>query len=124
MDYYTMVIWKHSASGECLVRITSSSLPASSRQHHPAYNYVCTLEGREVDCWSDHIEEQTISSTAAGIATGTLGVPVDARCNVSIIISCLHQLYNVGEYTPTNMKLNVIGIGCLEQLANLEGCFP
>lgn len=72
--------------------------------------------------FEDYVEEHSIADTLAPLANFASGSgPVDPACNVSITLSCIQQLYNVGGYVPKATKENKIGItGYLEKYANIE----
>jgi tripeptidyl-peptidase I len=57
--------------------------------------------------------------TFTGDSTSSGAAVIDPSCNTTITISCLQQLYNVGNFTPSANVGNSVGItGYLEQFAN------
>ncbi len=64
---------------------------------------------------------QALPTTADNIVDPVSGLVVDARCNLTITLDCLKQLYNATAYTPTMRPDNRIGVtGYLEEYANLQ----
>lgn len=125
----TYHVWKHEKSDDEFVRTTSYSLPAHLHEHVDVIQPT-TMFGRMKAERSDifAIEDEHNFKVASDLAEeppiysgGVTNVPVDAACNSTITISCLQQLYNLGNYTASDTPENSIGItGYLGQYANLE----
>ncbi|KAJ2934290.1 hypothetical protein H1R20_g2804, partial [Candolleomyces eurysporus] len=119
-------VWKHTASGDVLVRTTSYSLPAE------LYDYIDVIQpttmfgrlrtARSTIVWNDDEDLSSAALAKVGTITDTAsGAVVDATCNRTITIKCLQQLYNAEGYTPLATVKNSIGItGYLEQFANIQ----
>ncbi|THV08230.1 tripeptidyl peptidase A [Dendrothele bispora CBS 962.96] len=111
----TYHVWVHDASGDSLVRTTSYSLPKHLHEHVDVIQPT-TMFSR----WKAHKSTIHDVSPAPASLTGP-NAKIDASCNSTITISCLQQLYNVGNYTPSADVGNSIGItGYLEQFANRD----
>jgi len=114
--------WKHTASGDALVRTTSYSLPEHLHSHvdvlQPTTTFARWGALKSTIYWPDGKEEVSkISQNVAPVVAGD--VTVDPACNVTITIDCLQQLYNLKGYKVQRPKANSIGItGYLEQFAN------
>ncbi|KAJ2917503.1 hypothetical protein MD484_g2914, partial [Candolleomyces efflorescens] len=98
-------VWKHTASGDVLVRTTSYSLPAELYDHidviQPTTMFGRLKTAKSTIVWND--DEET-SSAAAKVGTIT-----DT------------QLYNAEGYTPSPKVKNSIGITAyLEEFANIQ----
>jgi tripeptidyl-peptidase-1 len=67
----------------------------------------------------DKPAQTTLSYKPGQTIQGPAGNPVEARCNSTITISCLKQLYNSANYTTTATNCNKMAVtGYLEQYAN------
>ncbi|KAG6828490.1 hypothetical protein H0H92_007805 [Tricholoma furcatifolium] len=119
-------VWEHT-SGDQLIRTTSYSVPENVWDHIDVVQPT-TMFGRfkrdksTVVRLDETVEEasQRVQDLTATITDATTGAVVDARCNATITISCLQQLYNAVGFVPT-AKNNSIGItGYLQQYANLH----
>ncbi|KAJ7734037.1 tripeptidyl peptidase A [Mycena maculata] len=112
-------VWKH-IGGEYLVRTTSYSLPKTVFDHVELIQPT-TIFGtfRKLKSTIHSISKtptEDTSQNAAPVASAT-GVTVDASCNSTITITCLKQLYNAVDFTPS--ADNTIAVtGYLEQFAN------
>ncbi|KAF8969346.1 peptidase S8/S53 domain-containing protein [Flammula alnicola] len=126
----TYNIWKHTSSGDELVRTTSYSLPSSLHEHVEVIQPT-TMFGRFkpdkstisiLEDLADLVDLPDSASKASRIAVGDVsGVTVDPICNTTITISCLQQLYNAVGYIPSADSNNSIGItGYLEEFANIQ----
>ncbi|KAF5321996.1 hypothetical protein D9619_000563 [Psilocybe cf. subviscida] len=130
----TYHVWKHEKSGDEFVRTTSYSLPAHLHEHVDVIQPT-TMFGRMKAERSDIFDIEDDSNVKASnykiandlaeeppiYSGGVTNVPVDAACNTTITITCLQQLYNLGNYTASNNPENSVGItGFLEQYANLQ----
>ncbi|KAF9464795.1 tripeptidyl peptidase A [Collybia nuda] len=119
-------VWKHISSGAHLVRTTSYSLPDNIHQHvdviQPTTMFALWKGLKSTMHFEDRVEEHSIANTIAPLTNIASGAgQVDPACNVSITISCIQQLYNVGGYVPKATNKNKIGItGYLEQFANIQ----
>ncbi|KAF9478385.1 tripeptidyl peptidase A [Pholiota conissans] len=116
-------VWKHAKSGDELVRTTSYSLP-SNLHHHVEVVQPTTIFGRFKPSKATFSILEDLGSVlglhkGAHISSGSSAVAVDASCNTTITVSCLHQLYNAVGYVPSDTAENGIGVtGYLEQFAN------
>ncbi|KAF9478384.1 tripeptidyl peptidase A [Pholiota conissans] len=120
-------IWRHTESGDELVRTTSYSLPIDLHDHievvqpttifgrfRPAKSTISFIEDGDTVSASD-------LSNAEKIVAGESGVTVDASCNTTITVTCLKQLYNAVGVVPSGDSRNSIGVtGYLEQFANIQ----
>ncbi|KAF8969345.1 peptidase S8/S53 domain-containing protein [Flammula alnicola] len=118
-------VWKHTESGDYLVRTTSYSLPTNLHDHVELVQPT-TMFGRFKPEKSDifsatPIPDSLIQATKGGSPVNAAsGVTVDPSCNSIITITCLQQLYNAVGFTPS-AKGNSVGItGYLEQFANQQ----
>jgi tripeptidyl-peptidase-1 len=65
------------------------------------------------------IDAQVESQKQPPIVDLTTGVTVDASCNTTITVTCLKEIYNAVNYTPSAHVGNSVGItGYLEENAN------
>ncbi|KAG6844454.1 hypothetical protein H0H87_006874 [Tephrocybe sp. NHM501043] len=118
----TYHVWEHIASGSQLVRTTSYSLPEHIYTHvdvvQPTTLFALWKGLKATLYYEDIIEELPVvdSLSKENLASGAV---VDPSCNATVTLSCLKQLYNIGNYTPQATKDNAIGItGYLEQFVN------
>ncbi|KAJ6561571.1 subtilisin-like protein [Mycena vulgaris] len=98
-------VWKHTASGDYIVRTTSYSLPKSLHEHielvQPTTMFgtfkklKSTIHSISEDA---SIQSESLSPPIVDSATG---VTVDATCNTTITITCLKEIYNAVGYTPS-----------------------
>ncbi|KAF8655330.1 hypothetical protein AX16_003103 [Volvariella volvacea WC 439] len=130
--YYT---WRHSSTGEYVIRTTSYSLPTDLHRHVDVVQpttmfglfqpFKSTLVRGHDDSMirpggSSQSNDTNVTTTGT-VTNPQTGLNVDASCNVNITISCLQQLYNAVGYTPSAHIGNSIGItGYLEEFANIQ----
>ncbi|KIM46464.1 hypothetical protein M413DRAFT_8304 [Hebeloma cylindrosporum] len=119
-------VWKHSESGDYLVRTTSYSLPSDLHDHVDLIQPT-TMFGRfkkhKSTIFKVTAEKDALSkaSNSEPIVDSVSGVTVDASCNKVITITCLQQLYNAVGFVPSANVGNSIGItGYLGQFANKQ----
>ncbi|KAG7447497.1 tripeptidyl peptidase A [Guyanagaster necrorhizus] len=116
-------VWRHTHSGEYIVRTTSYSLPSHLHDHIDVIQPT-TIFSRTIGFRST-IHNISVSLSTAN-ADGTIrnldsGAIIDNSCKYAITLNCLKQLYNATTYTATNQSENGIGItGYLEQYANIQ----
>ncbi|KAJ7167805.1 tripeptidyl peptidase A [Mycena filopes] len=115
-------IWKHTASGEYIVRTTSYSLPKNLLEHvdliQPTTMFG-TFKKLKSTIHSISADTELQAQESAPIVDLATGVTVDASCNTTITITCLREIYNAGNYTPSAHVGNSVGItGYLEENAN------
>ncbi|TFK66564.1 tripeptidyl peptidase A [Pluteus cervinus] len=115
-------VWKHTKTGDYIVRTTSYSLPIHLHEHVDVIQPT-TMFGQFKPFRSTISKVEAAPATPAANSLGSLvnpatGLTIDASCNVTITVSCLQQLYNAVGFTPS-AKGNSIGItGYLEEFAN------
>ncbi|KAF8806309.1 subtilisin-like protein [Phlegmacium glaucopus] len=121
----TYHVWKHSESGDYLVRTTSYSLPSNLHDHIDLIQPT-TMFGRfkkeksTVFPVGEGAIIDHLYTNAAPFVDSSSGVTVDASCNRTITITCLQQLYNAVGVVPSAAN-NSIGItGYLGQFANIQ----
>ncbi|KAJ7734044.1 subtilisin-like protein [Mycena maculata] len=114
-------VWKHTG-GEYLVRTTSYSLPKTVFDHVELIQPT-TIFGtfRKLKSTIHSISKtpaEDASQNAAPVVLAT-GVTVDPSCNSTITITCLKQLYNAVDFTPSALNPNTIAVtGYMEQFTN------
>ncbi|KAF8806308.1 subtilisin-like protein [Phlegmacium glaucopus] len=121
----TYHVWKHSESGDYLVRTTSYSLPSNLHDHIDLIQPT-TMFGRfkkekstVFPVGKDAVIVQP-DLNAAPVVHSSSGVTVSASCKQTITVTCLQQLYNAVGVVPTAAN-NSIGItGYLGQFANIH----
>ncbi|KAF5333533.1 hypothetical protein D9611_002703 [Ephemerocybe angulata] len=125
-------VWKHTASGDTLVRTTSWSLPKELHQHvdviQPTTMFGRLRSAKSTIVWGDDEAEARVAANAktsveasTGATISANGREVDASCDKVITIKCLQQLYNAVGYTPKKTTKSTIGIpGYLEEYANIQ----
>ncbi|KAF8969344.1 subtilisin-like protein [Flammula alnicola] len=118
-------VWKHTESGDYLVRTTTYSLPTNLHDHVELIQPT-TMFGRFKPDKSNIFKATPIPDSLIQASKGespinaASGITVDPSCNSIITITCLQQLYNAVGFTPS-AKGNSIGItGYLGQFANLQ----
>ncbi|KAJ7167803.1 peptidase S8/S53 domain-containing protein [Mycena filopes] len=107
-------IWKNTASGEYIVRTTSYSLPKNLLAHVDLIQPT-TMFGtfKKLKSTIHSISADTELQARESAST------VDANCNTTITITCLREIYNAGDYTPSALIGNSVGVtGYLEDNAN------
>ncbi|KAJ7784134.1 tripeptidyl peptidase A [Mycena metata] len=116
-------IWKHTASGEYIVRTTSYSLPKNLLEHvdliQPTTMFGTFRKLKSTIHSITAAESRIQSQDSPPIVDLATGVTVDASCNTTITISCLKEIYNAVNYTPSAHVGNSVGItGYLGEFAN------
>ncbi|KAF9567381.1 tripeptidyl peptidase A [Agrocybe pediades] len=117
-------VWKHTETGESMVRTTSYSLPTVLHEHVDVIQPT-TMFGRfkkeKSNVFGLTPVQDTEASLGQSITDAASGITVDASCNQTITIKCLQQMYNAVGFTPSAHVGNSIGItGYLEQFANRD----
>ena len=126
--FQTYHVWKHTESGDYLVRTTSYSLPSHLHDHVDVIQPT-TMFGRfkqhrstVVPAGPDAIIAN-FDSNAVAIDSGS-GVTVNPSCNKTITIQCLQELYNAVGVVPSATINNSIAVTAylvrifLESLSN------
>ncbi|KAJ7821185.1 subtilisin-like protein [Mycena olivaceomarginata] len=116
-------VWKHTGSGEQIVRTTSYSLPKDIFEHveliQPTTMFGTFKKLKSSLHSISEIDPQLQSQNLPPITDSATGLTVDASCNTTITITCLQQIYNAVGYTPSAGIGNSVGIsGYLEDFAN------
>ncbi|KAJ7937053.1 subtilisin-like protein [Mycena leptocephala] len=116
-------IWKHTVSGDSIVRTTSYSLPKNLLEHveliQPTTMFGTFKKLKSTIHSVSEIDAQVESQKQPPIVDLTTGVTVDASCNTTITVTCLKEIYNAVNYTPSAHVGNSVGItGYLEENAN------
>ncbi|KZO94442.1 subtilisin-like protein [Calocera viscosa TUFC12733] len=105
-------VFRHTPSGDYLVRALQYSLPAHLHAHIDVIQPSTTFARLQPKRRSLHGERISLGSSAAAIPTS---------CNSTITPACLKEIYNVGTYTPSATSGNILGIaGYLEEWANIN----
>lgn len=121
----TYYVWKHTESGDYLVRTTSYSLPQNLHDHvdliQPTTMFSAWKGMGSTAFWEDVAQVADAKTVTGQYRNPDNAVVVDKACNVSITVNCLKQLYNVPlDYKPKAAQKNSIAItSYLEQFANL-----
>ena len=117
-------VWKHTGSGDYIVRTTSYSLPKHLHAHVELIQPT-TMFGtfKKLKSTIHSVSEADASSPAPSasqhIEDPVTGVTVDASCNTTITVTCLKEIYNAVGYTASSNVGNSIAItGYLEENAN------
>ncbi|KAH7887356.1 peptidase S8/S53 domain-containing protein [Phlebopus sp. FC_14] len=115
-------VYRHSETGESIVRTTSYSLPEILHEHvdliQPTTMFARFKAFKSTLLWSGAAAGVSASGSGSTI-TGPAGNQVDASCNSTITVSCLRQLYNAVGYNTSATNGNQIGLtGYLGQYAN------
>jgi len=121
----TYHVWKHSESGDHLVRTTSYSLPKHLHDHIDLVQPTTTFgrfkqhKSTVVPAGPDAVIAKP-DPNVPGVVDAVSGVTVDASCNTTITISCLQQLYNAVGVLPSATIGNSIAVTAyLGQFANI-----
>ncbi|KAI6034593.1 peptidase S8/S53 domain-containing protein [Pisolithus microcarpus] len=104
-------VYRHSETGEYIVRTTSYSLPEVLHDHvqfiQPTTMFARFRAFSSTLHWTTApVNDASTSSTI----TGPAGNQVDASCNQTITPTCLRQLYNAVGYETSATNGNQIGI--------------
>ncbi|KAG1752361.1 peptidase S8/S53 domain-containing protein [Suillus paluster] len=118
----TYHVYKHTQTGESIVRTTSYSLPEILHEHvdliQPTTMFARFKAFKSTLRWTNQVQP-AVSSPSVRTITGPAGNQVDASCNNTVTISCLRQLYNAVDYSTSATNGNKLGItGYLEEYAN------
>jgi tripeptidyl-peptidase-1 len=110
-------IYRHTTSGEELVRTLSYSLPKELHDHVDVVSpctYFGSLRSMRVTSFLQPKLQNIEQDTSAHVPEGILA----PSCNNTINPACLRALYNTSSYVPvsTNNKLAIAGY--LDQIAN------
>ncbi|KAF8903506.1 peptidase S8/S53 domain-containing protein [Gymnopilus junonius] len=109
-------VYQHGPSGEQVVRTLSYSLP---KELHPHIDVVTptTYFGTLRSMKKTHFL-QPDEKAAAAIRSGS-DAAVPSSCANTITPTCLRDLYNTSTYTPTQTKVNKLGVaGYLDEFAS------
>ncbi|KAF9464794.1 subtilisin-like protein [Collybia nuda] len=120
----TYHVWKHTASGDAMVRTTSYSLPSHLHDHievvQPTTMFGRFKRSASTISWPEDSETTASLQNLPPIVDTVSGTKVDASCNSTITITCLQQLYNAVGFVPSS-EGNSVGItGYLEEFANIQ----
>ncbi|KAG1868062.1 peptidase S8/S53 domain-containing protein [Suillus tomentosus] len=118
-DYH---VYKHAQTGESIIRTMSYSLPEILHDHvdliQPTTMFARFKAFKSTLHWTNHVQPAD-SSLSGSTITGPAGNQVDARCNNTITVSCLRQLYNAVDYKTSATNDNALGItGYLNESTN------
>ena len=110
-------IYRHTTSGEEVVRTLSYSLPEGLHDHIDMISpctYFGTLRSMKVTSFLQPTIHDKVQDTSS-VLEGTLA----PSCNTTITPACLRALYNTSGYVPVSTKVNELAIaGYLNQFAN------
>lgn len=127
LAYQQYHVWKHSGSGDYLVRTTSYSLPSNLHDHidliQPTTMFSRFKKQKSTIFKVSTAEKDALApaSKSDPIVDSVSGVTVDASCNKIITITCLQQLYNAVGFVPSANVGNSIGItGYLVNIISLD----
>ncbi|KAJ3718019.1 peptidase S8/S53 domain-containing protein [Lentinula guzmanii] len=120
----TYYVWKHTASGESIVRTTSYSLPIHLHEHvdviQPTTTFARLKSFKSTIHRFDKETGQIVEQSNTPIISAS-GISVDPSCNTTVTVTCLKQLYNATDITPSATINNSFGItGYLDQFANFQ----
>ncbi|KAJ6515249.1 subtilisin-like protein [Mycena sanguinolenta] len=116
-------VWKHTTSGDYIVRTTSYSLPKHLLNHveliQPTTMFGTFKRLKSAIQSISQTDSQIQAQNLPPIFDPATGLTVDASCNTTITITCLRQIYNAVGYTPSAHVGNSVGIsGYLGDFAN------
>ncbi|KAJ3970810.1 peptidase S8/S53 domain-containing protein [Lentinula raphanica] len=120
----TYHVWKHTTSGESIVRTTSYSLPIHLHDHidviQPTTTFARLKSFKSTIHRFDKETGQIVAQSDTPMISAS-GVSVDPSCNTTVTVTCLKQLYNATDITPSATINNSFGItGYLDQFANFQ----
>ncbi|KAJ3923716.1 subtilisin-like protein [Lentinula edodes] len=120
----TYHVWKHTSSGESIVRTTSYSLPIYLHEHvdviQPTTTFARLKSFKSTIHRLDMETGQIVEQSNTPIISAS-GISVDPSCNTTVTVTCLKQLYNATDITPSASINNSFGItGYLDQFANFQ----
>ena len=111
-------IYRHTTSGEEVVRTLSYSLPKELHDHIDVVSpctYFGTLRSMRVTSFLQPILHNIVQDTSVQVPEGTLA----PSCNTTINPACLRALYNTSSYVPTSTNVNKLAVaGYLDNFAN------
>ena len=111
-------IYRHTTSGEEVVRTLSYSLPKELHEHIDVVSpctYFGTLRSMKVTSFLQPTPPDILQDTPAQVPEGTLA----PSCNNTINPACLRALYSTSSYVPVSTNANKLAIaGYLNQFAN------
>jgi tripeptidyl-peptidase-1 len=112
-------VYRHTTSGEEVVRTLSYSLPKELHKHIDVIvpsTYFGTIRTMKVTSF--------LQPTLQNIVQDSSSVPegqVDPSCNTTITPACLRALYNTSSYVPVSTNVNKIAVtGYLDEFANYD----
>ncbi|KAJ7265375.1 tripeptidyl peptidase A [Mycena haematopus] len=116
-------VWKHTTSGDYIVRTTSYSLPKDILDHveliQPTTMFGTFKKLKSTIHSISQTGSQIQSQTLPPVHDSATGLTVDASCNTTVTITCLKQIYNAVGVTPSAHVGNSVGIaGYLGDFAN------
>ncbi|KAF8207886.1 tripeptidyl peptidase A [Mycena galopus ATCC 62051] len=116
-------VWKHTTSGDYIVRTTSYSLPKDILDHveliQPTTMFGTFKKLKSTISSITQINSQTQSQDLPPVFDQATGLTVDASCNTTVTITCLKEIYNAVGYTPSAHVGNSVGIAAyLNDFAN------
>ena len=110
-------IYRHTTSGEEVVRTLSYSIPKELHDHIDVISpctYFGTVRSMKVTSFLQPTLPNIVQDTSS-VPEGTL-VP---NCNLTITPACLRTLYNTSSYVPVSTNVNKLAIaGYLNNFAN------
>ncbi|KAG2062861.1 subtilisin-like protein, partial [Suillus decipiens] len=120
----TYYVYKHTETGESIIRTTSYSLPDILHDHvdliQPTTMFTRFKAFKSTLHRNKEVQPAVSCSPGETIA-GPAGNAVNASCNSTITLSCLRQLYNAENYATTDKNNNALGItGFAYQYVNNE----
>ncbi|KZT50360.1 subtilisin-like protein [Calocera cornea HHB12733] len=109
----TYHVYRHTPSGDYLVRTLQYSLPAHLHAHVDVVQPSTTFA---------RLAPKRSTLHGAPVALASASTPaIPASCNHTITPACLKEIYNVGAYVPSATSGNKLGIaGYLEEWANMN----
>ncbi|EIW76473.1 subtilisin-like protein [Coniophora puteana RWD-64-598 SS2] len=121
-------VYKHAETGEGVIRTTSYSLPEILHDHielvHPLTMYTSMKPLRSKVHYADGAIQDivmTLASNNFGPRSESASSAIDPSCNYQITPSCLRQMYNIGNYTPSATNGNAIGVTAfINNFANFD----
>ncbi|KAJ7591435.1 tripeptidyl peptidase A [Mycena floridula] len=115
-------VWKHLETGDNITRTTSYSLPEQLHEHVDLIQPTTMFSRWQSMRSTVFFEEAQVNSKEIAVETSYQSpglTPVDPKCNLTITISCLKQLYGAVDYKVKSAHKNSIGISSfLEQNVN------
>ena len=110
-------IYRHTTSGEEVVRTLSYSLPKELHNHVDVISpctYFGTVRSMRVTSFLQPTPHDIVQDTSS-VPEGTLA----RSCNETITPACLRALYNTSSYVPVSTNVNKLAVaGYLDEFAN------